>query len=148
MSGTGFSVELSGATARLDRPVTEATAPQCRAALGNARCRVDLRGRRVLARCVRADPFDIQTDSVFDPGRFVLGQLRWQTGPLAGRSMTVLAQTGATVGMAGRLAGQLMELTEGCDRTLATCTSRFANAANFQGEPHLPGNDLLTRYVV
>ena len=156
ISGTGFSVELLGATARLDRPVTEATAPQCRAALGDTRCRVDLRGRRVLARCVRADPFEIQTDSVFDTGRFVLGQLRWQTGPLAGRSMTVLAQTGATVtladpvpeGMAGHLAGQLMELTEGCDRTLATCISRFANAANFQGEPHLPGNDLLTRYVV
>jgi AcrR family transcriptional regulator len=39
-----------------------------------------------------------------------------------------------------------VELIEGCDRQLATCRDRFANVANFQGEPHLPGNDLLTRY--
>ncbi len=35
---------------------------------------------------------------------------------------------------------------ERCDKRLATCCERFANAANFRGEPHLPGNDLLTRY--
>ena len=39
-----------------------------------------------------------------------------------------------------------VELGEGCDKRLATCSQRFDNAANFRGEPHLPGNDLLTRY--
>ncbi|MBJ6122729.1 phage BR0599 family protein [Sphingomonas sp. BT553] len=43
-------------------------------------------------------------------------------------------------------AGDLVELVEGCDRTLATCARRFGNAANFRGEPHLPGIDLLTRW--
>jgi hypothetical protein len=37
-------------------------------------------------------------------------------------------------------------LREGCDHTLATCAQRFANAANFQGEPFVPGNDALARY--
>ncbi len=37
-------------------------------------------------------------------------------------------------------------LLEGCDHTLATCQARFGNAVNFQGEPFLPGNDLLARY--
>ncbi len=37
-------------------------------------------------------------------------------------------------------------LTEGCDKRFATCRTRFANSENFRGEPHLPGNDLLTRY--
>jgi uncharacterized phage protein (TIGR02218 family) len=91
-------------------------------------------------------------DAALADGRFVLGQLRWLTGPLAGRSGVVLAQTGAQVTLADPvpdgLVGHLAELTEGCDRTLATCTARFANAANFQGEPHLPGNDLLTRYAI
>jgi hypothetical protein len=40
------------------------------------------------------------------------------------------------------------ELREGCDHTIETCTSRFGNAANFRGEPFLPGNDLLARYPV
>ena len=39
-----------------------------------------------------------------------------------------------------------VRLTEGCDKQLATCRDRFANAINFRGEAHLPGNDLLTRY--
>ena len=39
-----------------------------------------------------------------------------------------------------------VRLVEGCDRRLATCRDRFANAVNFRGEAHLPGNDLLTRY--
>ena len=42
--------------------------------------------------------------------------------------------------------GDRVELIEGCDKSLATCAGRFANALNFRGEPHLPGNDLLTRY--
>jgi uncharacterized phage protein (TIGR02218 family) len=42
--------------------------------------------------------------------------------------------------------GCRVELREGCDKRFETCVSRFANAANFRGEPHLPGNDLLTRY--
>jgi len=37
-------------------------------------------------------------------------------------------------------------LREGCDHTIATCAGSFDNGANFQGEPFLPGNDLLTRY--
>lgn len=37
-------------------------------------------------------------------------------------------------------------LREGCDHTIATCANRFGNAANFDGEPFLPGNDLLARY--
>ena len=42
--------------------------------------------------------------------------------------------------------GTRLFLREGCDRRLATCAARFGNARNFQGEPFLPGNDLLTRY--
>ncbi|HEY6917055.1 MAG TPA: phage BR0599 family protein, partial [Allosphingosinicella sp.] len=42
--------------------------------------------------------------------------------------------------------GDLVEIAEGCDRSFATCRTRFGNAVNFRGEPHLPGMDLLTRY--
>jgi len=42
--------------------------------------------------------------------------------------------------------GDRIALRHGCDKSFATCVSRFGNAENFRGEPHLPGNDLLTRY--
>ncbi|SFE47808.1 phage conserved hypothetical protein BR0599 [Methylobacterium sp. 13MFTsu3.1M2] len=38
-------------------------------------------------------------------------------------------------------------LTAGCDKRLATCRDRFANAVNFQGFPHMPGNDAVMRAV-
>ena len=43
-------------------------------------------------------------------------------------------------------AGTRALVQEGCDRTLATCATRFGNAVNFQGEPFLPGNDLVARH--
>ena len=36
-----------------------------------------------------------------------------------------------------------MTLTAGCDKTLSICANRFANAANFRGFPHMPGNDFI-----
>ena len=44
--------------------------------------------------------------------------------------------------------GLRVQLREGCDRTVATCAARFDNAVNFQGEPFLPGNDMLAQYPV
>ncbi|MCF6301936.1 MAG: DUF2163 domain-containing protein [Devosiaceae bacterium] len=34
----------------------------------------------------------------------------------------------------------------GCDRRFSTCGDRFSNRANFQGFPHIPGNDFLLSY--
>ena len=36
--------------------------------------------------------------------------------------------------------------TAGCDRRFSTCRDRFANAPNFRGFPHIPGNDFILRY--
>ena len=60
---------------------------------------------------------------------------------------------GDTLTLAERIEPELpvglrVRLREGCDRTIATCTSRFGNAVNFRGEPFLPGNDMLAQYPV
>ena len=39
-------------------------------------------------------------------------------------------------------------VTAGCDKRFATCRDRFANAVNFRGFPHIPGNDFVMRYAV
>jgi uncharacterized phage protein (TIGR02218 family) len=81
----------------------------------------------------------------------VLGRLRFISGANCGLTNVILAAEGTTVRVrdlprAGVEAGCRVELREGCDKRFETCVERFANAANFRGEPHLPGNDLLTRY--
>ncbi|HEU0222188.1 MAG TPA: phage BR0599 family protein [Paracoccaceae bacterium] len=34
----------------------------------------------------------------------------------------------------------------GCDKQFATCKAKFANALNFRGFPHMPGDDVVMRY--
>jgi uncharacterized phage protein (TIGR02218 family) len=79
------------------------------------------------------------------------GSLRWLDGPYAGITMGIAGIASGALVLdlpldTEPLAGSRVILREGCDRTLETCATRFANAVNFQGEPHLPGNDLITRY--
>ena len=144
-----FGVALRGETAVFDVPASEETSPSCRASLGDRRCRVDLRGRARRMTAVSGVGTVVTLDTVLADGDFAFGTLRWIDGLRAGMVERVVASTGATVTLAEPVtvdAAVAVELREGCDRQLATCRDRFANVANFQGEPHLPGNDLLMRY--
>jgi uncharacterized phage protein (TIGR02218 family) len=44
--------------------------------------------------------------------------------------------------------GDGITVTAGCDKQFATCRDRFLNAANFQGFPHMPGNDFVITVAV
>lgn len=151
--GVRFSAELRGPAAKLEAPVVEETSPECRASLGDRRCRVDLAGRTVIARVASASGLDMTLDSLAGvPGDYAFGRLRWLDGDNAGLSCAIASSTGALVTLRDlppfpTESGVLVELTQGCDKRVATCSTRFANAANFRGEPHLPGNDLLVRYA-
>ncbi|UVO52976.1 DUF2163 domain-containing protein [Sphingomonas sp. SUN039] len=148
-----FSVGLRGVASAFDAAVAEETSPSCRATLGDRRCRVDLAGRRHGLRVVAVAGSAVTLETGFADGIFAGGSLRWIDGPRAGTIERVLASAGTGVTLAEPVVVALsvsgpvaVELVEGCDRQLGTCRDRFANVANFRGEPHLPGNDLLTRY--
>lgn len=152
MGEDGFTAELAGASAALARPVVEETSPECRAELGDRRCRVALAARRRFARVMAIAEREVTLDAT-EPvtGAYAGGSLRWFGGANGGLIQAVDASAGARVTLRGLPAfavavGTLVELVEGCDKSLATCAGRFGNAVNFRGEPHLPGIDLLTRY--
>ena len=44
-------------------------------------------------------------------------------------------------------AGDTFIVTAGCDKLFATCAAKFANAENFRGFPHMPGNDFALSYA-
>lgn len=147
-----FAAELRGPGAVLDRPVGEETSPECRAELGDRRCRVDMAGRRQIARVIAASGHMVTLD-LAEPSSngWGWGRLRWLGGANAGLTERLLASAGAVVTLAApprfeAKPGTRVEIFEGCDKSFATCRDRFRNAANFRGEPFLPGNDLLTRY--
>ena len=150
VSGGSFSADLRGAASRLNEAVCPSTSPECRAEFGDKKCRVDLAGRTVRAKILAVDGGRLQLDRTFDD-RVLFGRLRYLSGANCGSTTVVIGVEGDTITIrdlprGGIEAGCVVEVREGCDKRFATCVSRFTNALNFRGEPHLPGTDLLTRY--
>ncbi len=149
----GFEAELRAPAALLERPVVEQTSPECRAELGDRRCRVDMAGRVRVTRvtAVPAEGVVVVADAPAGSGACAFGRLRWIAGANSGLESAVAASEGAELVLQEAppfaiAEGDLVELGEGCAKSFATCAGRFGNAENFRGEPHLPGMDLLTRY--
>jgi uncharacterized phage protein (TIGR02218 family) len=149
----GFSAELLSAKAALDADPVPRTSPTCRAQFCGPGCTLS---PARFTHELRVAAIDLAANAVSFAGgpgadRFRDGGLRWLGGPHAGRANAVVAVDGAMLVLEQTLdpalaPGTVARLREGCDHTIATCAARFGNSANFQGEPFLPGNDLLTRY--
>ncbi|WP_322964545.1 DUF2163 domain-containing protein [Sphingomonas fuzhouensis] len=149
----GFTAELHGVGSLLDGPVAEETSPDCRAMLGDRRCRAPMAGRRRFARVTAWDGEGVLTIDTAEPSTNAYGQGRlvWFGGANAGLAAVIARSEGNRLWLAAAPAFAvegmpLIELVEGCDKRLETCLSRFGNVVNFRGEPFLPGIDLLTRY--
>jgi uncharacterized phage protein (TIGR02218 family) len=145
-----FKTELRGAAVRLEAAICPETSPECRAELGDKKCRVDLAGRTIVARSDKIDGGALVLDRAFGPD-FLWGRARFVSGANCGLLSVLVGVDGNRVELRDRALaivqpGDRIELRHGCDKSFATCTGRFHNAENFRGEPHLPGNDLLSRY--
>lgn len=151
VKANGFEAELRGPAALLERAVAEQTSPECRAELGDRRCRVDMAGRVRATRVAAAPEESVVILAEAYGAALAFGRLRWIGGANSGLESLIAACDGAELILREPPpfpveAGDLVEVREGCDKSFATCAGRFANAENFRGEPHLPGMDLLTRY--
>lgn len=150
----GFCAELTSRKAELQRDPTPRTSPACRAQFCGPGCNLN---PAKFTREAQLASLDTATNAAsFDPpldvATYAGGTVRWLGGPQTGTVMGVMGGDGS-----GGLVldipldeatppGTAAFVHEGCDHTLDTCALRFGNAANFRGEPFLPGNDLLTRY--
>lgn len=153
--GAQFSAELRGIKARLDQPFAPVASPSCRAQFCGAGCGLNRAAFEVLAMVFAADERGVTFDAVTlsDAAMFVHGRIRWISGGNVGLGADIIGQQDSALQIDGQLlaepaAGDRALLIQGCDKSLATCSDHFGNAANFRGEPHLPGNDLLTRFAV
>lgn len=155
-----FRAELRSGQHAINQPQGRVYQALCDAELGDARCGVDLADPAFRAEVsvigVR-DRFRIVVDGIdgFEAGRFAFGMAVWGDGKRLGlrdRVVTHERLGGADVlGFSSAVgdwveAGDALVLTAGCDRRFATCRERFANAVNFRGFPHIPGNDFVLRY--
>ena len=157
-AGGAFTAEVRGLAHYLQQPKGRLFQYACDADLGDARCGIDLdapafagRGRyfksRVRAGSRRAGSMRLPRAG----SRMVC--LTFTSGAASGQAIEVKLHTNAgdvvtlELWRPARLplaAEQAFTITAGCDKQLGTCRAKFANAINFRGFPHMPGNDFLT----
>ena len=152
--GAQFTAALISAKAALDVDPVPRTSPTCRAEFCGPGCNLSASRFSREAEIVGIDRAanSVAISGAADHADLLGGTLRWVDGADAGIRCNVIGAAGGQLVLdraiaETTLAGAKVLLTEGCDHTLATCASRFGNAANFRGEPFLPGNDLIARHA-
>jgi len=154
-SGETFNAELLGLTAQLDHDVAPVTSPMCRARFGDRHCKLNRHrfSYEVIVDYIENERIFLTSPLPGNIGDFAFGELRWLNGSFAGLSTYILdsdAQSLSLIDVPKNIAISAetarVEITMGCNKSIAVCSNRFGNAVNFRGEPYLPGNDLLTRY--
>ncbi|MBK5926034.1 DUF2163 domain-containing protein [Rhodobaculum claviforme] len=153
--GRAFRAELLGLSEPLGRSQGRVYQAPCSAVLGDAACGVDV---MVPALSVAAVPQAVPEGDrlVFAalqdhaPGWFARGRLEVLEGPAAGLGGLIKSDRegagGREIVLWERLpvplgAGHAVRLVAGCDKRADTCRNKFGNFLNFQGFPHIPGED-------
>ena len=147
-----FNAELRSAKHILDKDLVPRTSPTCRASFCGRGC--NLSAVRFTKRAaLQGIDFDLNRVkiAVSSEAQYTDGELRFLDGPQTGLIFAVIDESENWLTLDKPIhravaTGTPVEIREGCDHTLETCFSRFGNAANFRGEPFIPGNDLLARY--
>lgn len=164
-SKLGFSAELRGQSHALNQAGGRFYNTGCEAALGDAKCGIDLsdvryRGVGVVASsdgAMHIYPVLLKTVSGnAAEGLFSRGKLAFTSGANAGLSFGIRQHIG--IGSEARLVldgptpfdiadGDTFTATVGCDKLMATCHRMFSNRLNFRGFNLIPGNDRILRPV-
>jgi uncharacterized phage protein (TIGR02218 family) len=145
---TAFVAELRGMTQPLQQSIGRIFAPACDAALGDARCGITLGTYTVTGTLTAVASGHQFTDSARAEaaGYFNGGLLTWTGGANAGYAMEVKSFAAGVFVIQQAMPttpsiGDTYSVSAGCDKTLATCGTKFANVVNFRGFPHVPGMD-------
>jgi uncharacterized phage protein (TIGR02218 family) len=161
-AGGAFQAELRGLTEALNQPQGRVIQRPCAAILGDGACRFDLTlpgyfSERAVEVVDEGRVFRWADFGGFDDRWFERGRFRVLTGVAAGVIGVVkndrITATGRAVELwqavlPGIAAGDIVRIEAGCDKRAETCRLKFGNFLNFQGFPHVPGEDWLASYPV
>ena len=156
-----FVAEVRSLAHVLGQTVGRTFQASCDAALGDTRCGVNVeapafKGTGAIIDLLRDRAFTASGLGGFTSGSFTFGTLDWTSGANAGRRAEVLSHDvvdGVAVltlleAPVRAIAGtDTFTIRAGCDKRITTCSTKFANVANFRGFPNIPGQDAVLRYA-
>jgi uncharacterized phage protein (TIGR02218 family) len=150
-----FQAELRGIAQRFATKVGNIYTPECRADLGDSKCKVNLApftSNATVSSVTDTRQFTLAgiTDTRAVDGWFVDGALTWTSGANNGRAMEIKSwtQSTGTIGLFMPMQrpvviGDHCRLYAGCDKRHDTCRDKFDNIINRRAEDFLPGFDAI-----
>jgi uncharacterized phage protein (TIGR02218 family) len=158
--GGGFRAELRGLSEKLNQAQGQAYVSRCSAVLGDGRCRFQTLqpgyfAERVVETVEDGRVLSFASFSGYDDRWFEAGRLEVLDG--AAQGLVGVVKSDRLAGTARRIelwqsviaplvAGDMVRVIAGCDKSPTTCRAKFGNFLNFRGFPHIPGDDWLTSY--
>ena len=150
LRGGQFVAEVRGLSSQLQQTIGQVYTPTCRAKLGDSQCAVNLASYSASGSVTSVEAaYAFKDSSRTQPNNyFAYGMITFTSGANQGLSMEVRdfsnGRFGLFLPMPNTIAvGDTYTAIAGCDKLFDTCISRFNNAINFRGEPHVPGTDKL-----
>jgi uncharacterized phage protein (TIGR02218 family) len=149
-----LAVELRGLQQFLQQPIGSVSSKTCRARLGDSLCTKALGPFTFAATVTSVTSNQVFTATALTQAADYFGEgiLTWTSGPNIN-----LVQKVKTHGTGGVLTlslpmfqtvaiGHTFSIIAGCRKRMAEdCITKFSNVLNFQGEPHLPGIDAVSK---
>lgn len=161
--GGAFEAELRGLSEPLNQPGGRVYQRMCSAILGDRECGFDLNSdgfsvEVAIEEAHRSQSFVIPAQPILEERWFERGRLIVTDGDGAGLTGIVKVDTIRADGRrdirlwdsipADVVPGDHVRIEPGCDKRALTCRNKFNNFINFQGFPHIPGEDWLIRIPV
>lgn len=148
-SGGMYRAEIRGLMYPLQNNIGRSINPTCDAALGDARCGVDLDALKVSSAITTATSRRAFTASGLAQAAayFTAGEVVFTSGANDGLAMEVKDHdTGGVLALQLALpydlqVGDTFDIVPGCDKTKPTCKAKFNNVPNFRGFSFVPGPD-------
>jgi len=145
-----YKIQVNSLTHAFSHNIGVSTSPTCRRVLGDSRCRVNLEKYRLhgtITSVIDARTFEISAlnnkADLYQGGEFMV-----TGGAASGQACEIRGGSGSRITLYVPLtstpaAGDAVRLTRGCDGTRGTCKGVYDNLINFDGEPDLPGTDVM-----
>lgn len=158
--GEAFEAEVRGLSHLLEVRRGRVFSRSCDADLGDSRCRVGLddpvyAAEAAVVLASGEGEVSVSGLDAFEAGWFTGGRFEVVSGERTGFRSEISGHRseGGEVLLslwqappAALASGTSVQVTAGCDKSFATCRSKFGNGLNFQGFPHMPGTDFVLSY--
>lgn len=147
-SDLGFKLDLRDDDWKLEINLGQKTSKFCSHNLGDSNCRVDLAPYTFTQSITNVtNRYQFTISGSFIPGQFDRGKITFITGDnaLVSRDVSTF-QSGNFITLWQPLpysiaVGDEIAIVQGCGKTLYDCVTRYDNAENHGGEPHIPTVD-------